>query len=59
VNTIKTASATHVNAVGETADDREVMRITSQIMVEYSVTLEALAKSEAEDRVTTKPINSK
>jgi hypothetical protein len=59
VKTIKAAGTTQVASDDKTADDGDVMRLTRQIMVEYRETLEALAKSEAEDRATAKPANSK
>jgi hypothetical protein len=59
VSKIKAVSTTQVAPTSDEDDDCEVMRIARHIMVEYRETLEALAKSEAEDRATAKPANSK
>jgi hypothetical protein len=48
-----------VSSADETADDGEVPRIARKIMVEYRTTLEALAKSEAEDRENARKARSR
>jgi hypothetical protein len=59
VKPTKTSTAPRVPSADETADDGEVLRIASKIMVEYRTTLEALAKSEAEDRENARKARSR